>query len=80
MSSRETSISVSRPTYAFGLVAFVPAPGLRGLYLKTHVCVDHVACPTCKAEVGAPCMSRRDTAVSSTHFQRRDRFFGRARL
>jgi len=65
-----------RPTYAFGLVAFVPHPHLRGLYLKTHVCVDLVACSYCGAEIHEPCRNKRSGWVSSTHVSRRNAAFG----
>jgi hypothetical protein len=57
-------------------VVFVQHPFLRGLYLKTHPCVVHVACPKkvtegCGAGVGEPCKNNKGEPVTSTHAQRR---------
>lgn len=77
-----------RASFIFGLVAFVPHPAMRGLFMKTHACVDMVACPTCRAAVYEPCRSVRrrrlagenpwkqwtpaDGWTSDTHYPRRN--------
>lgn len=78
--------ATGHPIYAFGLIAFVKHPALRGLYIKTHLCVEVVVCPLCEAEVGEPCRRVRHDGkwdhrswVTDTHYARRDLMFGRER-
>jgi hypothetical protein len=78
--------NTGRPIYAFGLVAFVKHPALRGLYMKTHLCVEVCLCPLCGAEVHEPCRRVKRTGTwdqrswcSDTHYARRDLMFGRIR-
>jgi hypothetical protein len=56
--------------YIFDDVCFVNV--LRGLYMKTHVCVALVACPSCKAKKGSPCTGRTRLPTAATHLGRRE--------
>ncbi len=38
--------------------AFVPHPGVRGLYVRTHVSVAFNPCPMCGSPTGVPCVSK----------------------
>lgn len=47
----------------------------RGIYMRTHPCVLHVACPYCKAPAGMPCKGadlRSNAPTSQTHHKRRE--------
>lgn len=50
-------------------VCFVLVTG--GLFLKTHICVAFVACPTCGAPKGHPC-THGDRWTAGTHCKRRE--------
>lgn len=54
---------------------FVGIPNERGRYLRTHICVAHVACPNprCLSIAGEPC-KRGASYITSSHFSRRDAF------
>ena len=45
-----------------------------GSYMRTHYCVQEVACPypCCKAPLGTPCRGVMGGLISSTHYRRRD--------
>lgn len=59
------------PVYSFGLIAFVKHPNLRGLYIKTHVCVTMADCSFCKSKINEPCQNHHKEYCSFTHAARR---------
>jgi hypothetical protein len=60
-----------KSVYIIGPHAFVAHPTLRGLWLRTHVSVAHVACSYCNAQRGEPCRGVRGLWLSATHVKRR---------
>ena len=57
--------------YTFGTVAFVRHPHVKGLWVKTHVCVLERACPSCSAVIGEPCRQKSGYLNLYTHTKRR---------
>jgi hypothetical protein len=40
-------------------IAFVPCPGVRGLWKRVPACVVMVACPSCESKKGVPCYDEK---------------------
>lgn len=51
---------------------FVPVPGTKGHFIRTHICVATTKCDLCGSRAGEPCISNRDSHGSSTHVMRRE--------
>jgi hypothetical protein len=54
-------------------IAFVPCPGLRGLWKRVEACVVLVDCPVCGSKKGVPCKSRDGRKYWSSNHADRDR-------
>ena len=45
--------------------------GVRGLWIKTHICITLVACPYCRAPKGSCCTGKFGWPHAGTHVKRR---------
>ena len=81
MASKNSAVRRSVKGYIVAFdTAFVPHPGLWGLWMKTHPCVLVVECPRCGSKPGEPCQSSSSLVtpyISATHVARRGAFDGR---
>lgn len=59
--------------YVIDQHAFVPHPGLQGMWIRTHRSAAFARCPQCKAEIGEPCRGQRERRwLVEAHYTRKD--------
>lgn len=56
---------------------FIKHPLVRGVWLRTHVCVLTVRCPWCKRPPGEPCYGPMGSPVGSAHADRKDAHYSK---
>lgn len=59
----------STPVYVFGDFAFVQV--MRGVWIRSHVAIAFVACPTCKAVIKRPCVGRQGITAAACYMRRK---------
>jgi hypothetical protein len=72
MKSKKASIAVYPHGVSLTGAIFIPWPGLRGHYMKTHACVATVTCPQCGSLPGLPCLGPRGDYKCEVHYRRKD--------